>query len=160
MRAKLLTLVALAILALAHPALAQDGEAPAQAAQAAKAATESQVRAPDTMGTLVSLGIGLLAVIAIIYGCVWIIRRMNGMTGMNNQAIKVVSVMALGARERIALIEVGGQQILVGITPSAIRTLHVFDEPVVDASNPPSGDFARRLQGMIGRSWNAPTRND
>ena len=59
MRAKLLTLVALAILALAYPALAQDGEAPAQAAQATKAATESQVRAPDTMGTLVSLGIGV-----------------------------------------------------------------------------------------------------
>lgn len=79
---------------------------------------------------------------------------------MNNNAIKVVSVMALGARERLALVEVGGQQILLGITPSAIRTLHVFDEPVVDASNPPSGEFARRLQGMIGKSWTSPARKD
>ncbi|MCM0611534.1 flagellar biosynthetic protein FliO [Marinobacter sediminum] len=136
---------------LTTPVLAQDGGGPAQA---------EPVRAPDTIGTIVSLGIGLVAVIALIYGCAWIIRRMNGMTGMNNNAIKVVSVMAVGARERIALIEVGGQQILLGITPSAIRTLHVFDEPVVDAGNPASGDFARRLQSMIGKSWTSPTRNE
>jgi len=55
---------------------------------------------------------------------------------------------------------VGGQQILLGITPSAIRTLHVFDEPVVEAGSAGSGDFARRLQGMIGKSWTSPTRND
>lgn len=145
-------LVGLTALTLASPLWAQ--EAGKQAAQ------ELPTRAPDTMGTMVSLGLGLIAVIALIYGCAWIIRRMNGMTGMNNNAIKVVSVMALGARERLALIEVGGQQILLGITPSAIRTLHVFDEPVVDASNPPSGEFARRLQGMIGKSWTSPARKD
>jgi len=144
-------LTGLAALVVASPLWAQE---------AGKTAQEMPARAPDTMGTMVSLGIGLIAVIAIIYGCAWIIRRMNGMTGMNNDAIKVVSVMALGARERLALIEVGGQQILLGITPTAIRTLHVFDEPVVDANNPPSGEFARRLQGMIGKSWSSPARKD
>lgn len=144
-------LVGLTALTLASPLWAEE---------AGKAAQEMPTRAPDTMGTMVSLGLGLIAVIALIYGCAWIIRRMNGMTGMNNNAIKVVSVMALGARERLALVEVGGQQILLGITPSAIRTLHVFDEPVVDASNPPSGEFARRLQGMIGKSWTSPARKD
>ena len=144
-------LTGLAALVVASPLWAQE---------AGKTAQEMPARAPDTMGTMVSLGIGLIAVIAIIYGCAWIIRRMNGMTGMNNDAIKMVSVMALGARERLALIEVGGQQILLGITPTAIRTLHVFDEPVVDANNPPSGEFARRLQGMIGKSWSSPARKD
>ena len=81
---------------------------------------DDAARAPDTLATVLSLGAGLLAVIAIIYGCAWLIRRMSGMTGMNNNAIRVVSVMAIGARERIALVEVGGQQILLGITPSAI----------------------------------------
>ena len=144
-------LTGLAALVLASPLWAEEAGKTAQAAP---------VRAPDTLGTMVSLGIGLIAVIGIIYGCAWIIRRMNGMTGMNNDAIKVVSVMALGARERLALIEVGGQQILLGITPTAIRTLHVFDEPVVDANNPPSGEFARKLQGMIGKTWSSPARKD
>ena len=117
-------------------------------------------RAPDTVATILSLGAGLLAVVAIIYGCAWLIRRMGGMTGMNNNAIKVVSVLAIGARERIALVEVGQQRILLGITPSTIRTLHVFDQPVVDAGNAGSSDFARKLQSMIGKSWSAPERKD
>lgn len=142
------------LLLLASPVIAEETAKAAQGGAPAKAVAN----APDTLGTLLSLGAGLLAVIAIIYGCAWIIRRMNGMTGMNNNAIKVVSVMAIGARERIALIEVGGQQILLGITPSAIRTLQVFEEPVVKAGNPNSGDFAKRLQGMIGKSWTAPNK--
>ncbi|MFL1466172.1 flagellar biosynthetic protein FliO [Marinobacter sp. HN1S83] len=141
---------AVVLIALA-PLLALAEEAPA---------TEEGSRAPDTLVTMLSLGGGLLAVIAIIYGCAWIIRRMNGMTGMNNQAMKVVSVMALGARERIALIEVGGKQILVGVTPSAIRTLHVFEEPVVTPGQGSSSEFARRLQGMIGKSWNSPSSKE
>ncbi len=109
--------------------------------------------APDTLVTMLTLGVGLLAVIAIIFGCAWIVRRMSGMTGGNTRAIKVVSVMPMGTRERISLIEVGGKQILIGVTPSAIRTLHVFDEPVVSAGDPVPSDFARKLQGMIGKSW-------
>lgn len=145
-------LTAALVLLVSHPVVAQEATK--------SVAPDSPVKAPDTVGTIVSLGLGLVAVVAVIYGCAWIIRRMNGMTGMNNNAIKVVSVMAIGARERIALIEVGGQQILLGITPSAIRTLHVFDEPVVEAGSAGSSDFARRLQGMIGKSWTSPTRND
>ncbi len=109
--------------------------------------------APTSLTSLITVGVGLIAVLAIIFGCAWVVRRMNGLTGVNNQAMKVVAAMALGARERIALIDVGGTQILVGITPSAIRTLHVFDEPVVTPGDGGSSDFARRLQSMIGRSW-------
>lgn len=126
-------------------------------AMAEPAAPQTQLsgatRTPDTLSTLVSLGLGLLAVIAIIYGCAWLIRRMTGMTGMNNSAIKVVSVMALGARERIAVVDVAGQQLLLGITPSTIRTLHVFDEPVVSAGgSAPSGEFARKLQSLMSKT--------
>lgn len=132
----------------------------AEESAAARDAAANTARAPDTLATVMSLGAGLLAVVAIIYGCAWLIRRMSGMTGMNNNAIKVVSVLAIGARERIALVEVGQQQILLGITPTAIRTLHVFDEPVVDPGSAGSGDFARKLQSMIGKNWSAPERKD
>lgn len=147
---KLLSLITM-VLASA-PVLGQEN--------ASNGSAETAARAPDTLATVLTLGAGLLAVIAIIYGCAWLIRRMTGMTGMNNNAIRVVSVMAIGARERIALVEVGGQQILLGITPSAIRTLQVFEEPVVDAGKPPDSEFARRLQSMIGKSWTSSKRND
>jgi flagellar protein FliO/FliZ len=127
--------------------------------QAASAAVSSSGSAPDTLVTVLTLGVGVLAVIAIIFGCAWIVRRMSGMTGGNARAMKVVSVMPMGTRERIALIDVGGKQILIGVTPQAIRTLHVFDEPVVTPGEPVSGDFARKLQGMIGKSWGSGSAN-
>jgi len=147
---RLCLFIALAISTV--PALAQES--------AENGSSEAAAGAPDTLATVLTLGLGLLAVIVIIYGCAWLIRRMTGMTGMNNNAIRVVSVMAIGTRERIALVEVGGQQILLGVTPSAIRTLQIFEEPVVDAGNPPDSDFARRLQSMIGKSWTASKKND
>jgi flagellar protein FliO/FliZ len=127
--------------------------------EAATAAATSVGSAPDTLATMLTLGVGVLAVVAIIFGCAWIVRRMSGMTGGNNRAMKVVSVMPMGTRERIALIDVGGKQILIGVTPQAIRTLHVFDEPVVAPGEPVVGDFARKLQGMIGKSWGSGSAN-
>jgi flagellar protein FliO/FliZ len=128
--------------------------------EAATAAATATGSAPDTLATMLTLGVGVLAVIAIIFGCAWIVRRMSGMTGGNTRAMKVVSVMPMGTRERIALIDVGGKQILIGVPPQAIRTLHVFDEPVVTPGEPVSGDFARKLQGMIGKSWGSPANRD
>ena len=108
----------------------------------------------DTFGSLVSLGLGLLVVIALIFGCAAMLKRMSGLHGMNSKAMRVVSVMAVGNRERVALVEVGGVQILLGITPSAIRTLHVFETPVIDADAAPQGDFSRKLQELLGRGLN------
>lgn len=119
---------------------------------AEKTARTGSGNAPDTVATLLSLGVGLLAVIAIIFGCAWLVKRMNGMAGGHSKAMKVVSVMPMGTRERIALIDVGGTHILIGVTPSAIRTLHVFDEPVALPEGASQGDFARKLQGLINRS--------
>jgi len=35
--------------------------------------------------------------------------------------------MSLGMREKILVIEVGGENIVVGVAPGQIRTLHVLD---------------------------------
>lgn len=129
-------------------------------ASASEEAPVTTSAAADPVGSLASLGLGLAAVIALIFGCAWLVRRMNGLAGLNSQLMKVVAVMNLGTRERIVLLDVGGKQILVGITPSTIRTLHVFDEPVADPTNLESSDFARRLQAMIGKSWKGGVASD
>ncbi|WP_148862341.1 flagellar biosynthetic protein FliO [Marinobacter fonticola] len=126
---------------------------PLVAEQAASDGPMAGGQGPDSLISLLSLGAGLVAVIALIFGCAWLVKRMNGLTGINSQAMRIVSVLSVGARERIVLVDVGGTQILLGITPSAIRTLHVFDEPVVTESGRVEGDFAKRLQAMIGRNW-------
>ncbi|MFO7788046.1 MAG: flagellar biosynthetic protein FliO [Halospina sp.] len=124
----------------------------AQEAQQESGGDSMGVGAPDTMTTALTLGAGLIVVLAVIVFSGWIARRVQGLGGVNTQALKVVAVLSVGQKERVALVEVGGKQILIGITPQSVRTLHVFDEPVVTASQPAgSGDFARKLQQVMGR---------
>jgi flagellar protein FliO/FliZ len=40
-----------------------------------------------------------------------------------------------------------------------VRTLHVFDSPVAAAPEAGSGDFARHLQALMGRSRTPPDKD-
>ncbi|MFE8069515.1 flagellar biosynthetic protein FliO [Marinobacteraceae bacterium S3BR75-40.1] len=121
-------------------------------ALAAEAAEKTKAPAgPDSVATVGSLILGLVAVVGVILLCAWLVKRMQGLQGTTSQAMKILAVLPVGQRERVALIEVGHTQILLGITPQSIRTLHVFDEPVVDNSQGINSDFASRLQAMLNR---------
>jgi len=96
---------------------------------------------------------GLAFVLALVFGCGWLVKRFSGMTSTHGGAIKVVSVLPVGTRERLALVEVGGQQLLLGVTAQQITTLHTFDEPVVDATETKNkSEFAQKLHQMMSRS--------
>lgn len=126
--------------------------AKAQEAQPESSGDGMGAGTPDTMVTALTLGAGLVVVLAVILFSGWIARRVQGLGGVNTQALKVVAVMSVGQKERVALVEVGGKQILIGVTPQSVRTLHVFDEPVVTGSQPAgNSDFARKLQQVMGR---------
>ena len=64
-------------------------------------------------------------------------KRMNlGFPG--NRAIKVVTAMPLGAKERLMVIEVSGQQHLIGVTSQQINHLVALDQPVERRANAPT----------------------
>jgi flagellar protein FliO/FliZ len=96
---------------------------------------------------------GLAFVLALVFGCGWLVTRLGGMQSARSGAIKVVSVQPVGSRERLALVEVGGQQLLLGVTAQQVSLLHTFDEPVVEAIDSKSNSqFAQKLQQMLSRS--------
>ena len=116
------------------------------------------ISAPDQPGAgvgmaeLSTLLLGLLFVLAIIVGCAWLIKRMGGISGANTNTIKVLSVTSVGSRERLALVDVGGQQLLLGVTPQQINTLHTFAEPVVTAPDREiNSEFAQKLHQLMSR---------
>lgn len=96
---------------------------------------------------------GLAFVLLLVFGCGWLVKRFSGMSGTRGGTIKVVSVLPVGTRERLALVEVGGQQLLLGVTAQQITTLHTFDEPVVEATETKNNsEFAQKLHQMMSRS--------
>lgn len=125
---------------------------PGSAFVLAEQVAEKKLYTGVSSGDLVTVSLGLGLVLGLIFGCYWLVKRMGGLPAAGGGAIKIVSVLSVGTRERIALVEVGGKQLLLGVTAQQITTLHTFDEPVVktdDSKN--NSEFAQKLHHMMSR---------
>ena len=95
----------------------------------------------------------LIGMIGLILSLAWSVKRFGGMNFSGNREMKVVTSIALGARERIALIDIKGQQFLIGVTTQQINHLHSFDEAIIplegDKNATNQSDFALKLQSIL-----------
>ncbi len=58
----------------------------------------------------------------------------------------------LGPRDRLVLVQVGEEQILLGLTPGRITPLHVLKEPVhLPDGEPATPEFAQRLLELLNK---------
>jgi flagellar protein FliO/FliZ len=118
---------------------------------AAKAATPGLPGTPIVGGgDVVSLFVSMLLIIAVIVVLGWLYSRSRFIGGGSGDAIQIVASRALGAKERLLVVEVADQQLLVGMTASGVQTLHVFDKPI-QIKNPTAeaGGFAGRLRNAF-----------
>lgn len=103
---------------------------------------------------LLSLFFILLMIVVLGY----VARRFSGFSAGAGQSMKVLSALQVGTRERVALIEVHGKQLVVGVTQHNINLLHSFDHaPVTDTVKAGSkSDFSQKLQALLqGKSASA-----
>ncbi len=106
----------------------------------------------DVGGQLTKLLLGLLLVVGLIFLLAWVLRRMQQLNPRSNQAIKLISSHALGPRERLVLVQVGSEQVLLGLSAGRITPLHVLAEPVLmPDAEPANPEFAQRLMELLGR---------
>lgn len=85
---------------------------------------------PSAVGTLGGTLFALALVLGLIFGLAWLARRMPGVAGMRGNGLRVVASTALSARERLVVVEVGGQQLLLGTGASGTRLLHTLETPL------------------------------
>jgi flagellar protein FliO/FliZ len=138
--------------ALRCAALALLGTLPAGAWAADKlvhALPAKTVNEPLGAGNLLQLTFGLLVVLAAIVGSAWLLRRYGRLQSGADGALHIIGGLSMGPRERVVLVQVGKQQLLLGVAPGRIQTLHVLDEPVAAGTTPPQGSFAERLAGAL-----------
>jgi flagellar protein FliO/FliZ len=72
-------------------------------------------------------------VLAVIFGAAWVVRRSRVFGKPASGALDVVASLPLGQKERAVLIRVGDTQILLGVAPGRVSTLHVLTTPVAMA---------------------------
>ncbi|CAN7581568.1 flagellar biosynthetic protein FliO [Aquipseudomonas alcaligenes] len=136
----------------AEPAATAASATPAAVAAPAVAAAPVVNAGGGVAAQLGQLTIGLLLVVGVIFVLAWLLRRVQQMGPRGGQVIKLVSSQSLGPRDRLVLVQVGGEQILLGLTPGRITPLHVLKEPVhMPDAEPATPEFAQRLMELLGK---------
>lgn len=77
--------------------------------------------------SLVSI-IALVCVIPLIFLTLWLFKKSMALRLSDNQDIKIINQMSLGSRERLLLLKVKQETILIGVTAQQITTLHVCND--------------------------------
>jgi flagellar protein FliO/FliZ len=83
-------------------------------------------------GGLVRVCLSLGVVIALILGAGWVLRRLQGSAVRSGGNLRALESIAIGMKERVVLVQAGDKQLLLGVAPGNVRTLHVFDAPIID----------------------------
>ena len=110
---------------------------------------------PIGVSNYIQMFFGLFIIIILIVGMAWLMRRMGSMGGMSVSNLKVLGGISVGQRERVVLVQAGDTQLLVGVAPGSIRTLHVMEEPItvqtgsVETASKISSGFAEKLHAAI-----------
>jgi len=104
-------------------------------------------------GQILQLVLGLVLVLGLIFLLAWALRRVQQASPRGAQAIELISSKALGPRDRLVLVQVGSEQILLGLSPGSITALHVLKEPVssVAKTEQATPEFAQRLMELLGK---------
>jgi flagellar protein FliO/FliZ len=99
---------------------------PALAETQATGVATSGLAAGDIASATLRMVAGLVIVLGLLGATAWVSRRFRAGSGARGGLVEIITGMSLGNRERVVLLKVGGDQVLVGISPSGLRTLHVI----------------------------------
>jgi flagellar protein FliO/FliZ len=147
---------ALAILAaapfLAHAA---DMNAVNHAAQIASGVGAGTAVPSLGVGAVLQTLLGLVIVIAFVFGCAWLARKFGLQGSKRTGLVKVVGGASLGNKERVAVVEIGDTWLVVGAGPGNVRLLHTMPAGSADASGEGLAIPAspQTLQGTFGQRF-------
>ena len=96
-------------------------EAASEAVTGPSGVTNTNLWAP-TLRMIMGLG-GVLAVLGIL---AFFAKRLRQGNAFKSGMIEIISGVSLGGREKVVLLRVGEDDILVGMSPSGMRPLHVM----------------------------------
>jgi flagellar protein FliO/FliZ len=132
------TSVAVTLLCLAAPMVF--------AAEKFAAPQSSEPAAAVGAGGLMQVTLSLLLVLAVVFAAAWAMRRLRGFGKFGSAGLQIVTEIAVGTKERVVLVQVGNQQLLLGVAPGRVNTLHVLSEPVT--TQPPAMALGTTADGM------------
>jgi len=126
---------------------------PAPARQAAQV-TMPTATSPGAGGLLQTI-FALLVVLGLLAGLAWFMKRYGPKVTGASANLRVVGALNIGGRERIMVVEVGDQWIVVGAAPGRVNALHTMPRQEGEAAimpaagGAPAGNFSDWLKKTI-----------
>jgi len=113
-------------------------------------AETAQREAPGVdAGNLLQTIFGLLLVLALIVAMAWLMKRSQQWHGIGQQQFKVIAALPLGPREKAVLLQVGEQQLLLGVTPQNVNLLSALEQPLDLNAGQQSTVFSDKLKQFM-----------
>lgn len=128
---------------------------PAALLAGAVQAAESQAAPalPSSTGSVFTMLLGLGFVLALMAGLAWLFKRSGLVQGIGGNAVaKIVGGVSVGTRERVMVVEVADQWIVIGVAPGRVNTLATMPRQEIaatTASSSASTNFSSWLKHTI-----------
>jgi len=102
----------------------------------------------DHSSALSKIVLGLLLVLALIAALSWLLKRLP-INKSGSGHIRLVESYPLSTRERLLLVAVGSEQILLAMGHTGIKPLHVLSQPLPEIQPADAAAFATQLAQFL-----------
>lgn len=105
---------------------------------------------PTPAGGGLQLLFGMVVVLGLLMGIAWWLKRFGPVKGAGGSAAKIVGGVSVGTRERVMVVEVGDQWIVIGVAPGSVNALSTMPRQQLSAHDQlhaqTGGNFASWLK--------------
>lgn len=109
------------------------------------------------LSELLRVTLTLALIVVIILGLALGLRRWNGDRVLAPSVFKVLAALSLGGKDRIYLLQVGNEQLVVGSSINGLRKLHTLQEKVtpeqLGLGAPLNGQRFADVLRSLGKGW-------
>lgn len=91
-----------------------------------------------------SMVMSLLMVLLLIFAAAWLLKKFN-VVNKTVSGMQVISSLSLGAKERLVVVQVADEQLLLGVTGQQISLIKKLEEPL---------PTAQPITNELGQSFN------
>lgn len=96
----------------------------------AHAATTTAQVTPLSLSSVFSVIFGLFVVLTLLLGTAWLVRRLQRLQTSSPGLLQPIAQQQLGLKERIMLLRIDQENILIACTVQGVRTLHSWQGPL------------------------------
>ncbi len=123
----------------------------AGAADAVPSAPTLPAAAPDLGSSALQMLLGLIVVLGLLLGALWLLKRLGQPRGAAAGLMRVVAGVAIGPRERVVILELGNSWLVLGVAPGQVSTLAEIprQELPAGAQAPAAGEFPAWLKQVV-----------